>query len=74
MAFTIIHLRMIRRWGQALFMFTSAASRQVLSNLYKLSIGILRPDLVPHLEQVYTMSFPSSHGMLSAVTYLTVRA
>ena len=31
-----------------------------------------RPQLVPHLSQVYTSSFPSGHSMLSAVVYLTL--
>jgi undecaprenyl-diphosphatase len=29
---------------------------------------------VPHLADVYTLSFPSGHAMLSAVTYLTLGA
>jgi undecaprenyl-diphosphatase len=31
-----------------------------------------RPQLVAHLSQVYTTSFPSGHSMLSAVVYLTL--
>jgi undecaprenyl-diphosphatase len=33
-----------------------------------------RPSLVPHLTRVTSMSFPSGHSMLSAVTYLTLGA
>lgn len=33
-----------------------------------------RPDIVPHLSQVYTNSFPSGHSMMSAIVYLTLGA
>lgn len=31
-----------------------------------------RPEIVPHLAQVYTSSFPSGHSMMSAIVYLTL--
>ncbi|MEJ1935526.1 phosphatase PAP2 family protein, partial [Nostoc sp. NIES-2111] len=31
-----------------------------------------RPDLVAHLVDVRTLSFPSGHAMMSAVTFLTI--
>jgi undecaprenyl-diphosphatase len=31
-----------------------------------------RPDLAPHLAQVYTSSFPSGHSTMAATTYLTL--
>ncbi len=33
-----------------------------------------RPDVVPHLREVMTMSFPSGHALQSAVVYLTLGA
>ncbi len=33
-----------------------------------------RPEIVPHLSQVYTSSFPSGHSMMSAIVYLTLAA
>jgi undecaprenyl-diphosphatase len=44
----------------------------VLSTLLKHSFDRPRPELVPHLSQVYTSSFPSGHSMLSATVYLTL--
>lgn len=34
----------------------------------------VRPDLVPGMPRVFTTSFPSSHAMVSAATFLTVAA
>lgn len=44
----------------------------ILSSLLKHSFDRPRPELVPHLSQVYTSSFPSGHSMLSATVYLTL--
>jgi undecaprenyl-diphosphatase len=45
-----------------------------LSNALKYMLARPRPDLVAHAVDVQTMSFPSGHAMLSAVTYLTIGA
>lgn len=62
------------RLGSALFVFAAVAGGQVLSSLLKLFIDRPRPDVVPHIAEVFTLSFPSGHAMLSAVTYLTLGA
>jgi undecaprenyl-diphosphatase len=50
----------------------SFAGGMVLNSLLKLSFDRARPDLVAHLVEVHTASFPSGHAMLSAVCYLTL--
>ena len=44
----------------------------VLSTVLKYLVDRQRPELVPHLSEVFTSSFPSGHSMLSAVVYLTL--
>jgi hypothetical protein len=48
------------------------AGGQLLSTLLKAGIDRPRPDLVSHLANETSLSFPSGHAMLSAVTYLTL--
>jgi len=73
-AAVIFYLLIAGRRAVALFVFAAVAGGQVVSSLLKLGIDRPRPDLVPHLAEVYTLSFPSGHAMLSAVTYLTLGA
>ncbi len=68
----VFYLLVSRSLGTALFVLTAVAGGQVLSSLLKLGVERPRPDLVSHLAEVYTLSFPSGHAMLSAVTYLTL--
>lgn len=65
-------LALLRRWSDALLLLIAVCGGQVLSSLLKLGIDRPRPDLVPHLAQVQTLSFPSGHAMMSAITYLTL--
>ncbi|RUT89858.1 MULTISPECIES: phosphatase PAP2 family protein [unclassified Mesorhizobium] len=70
----IVYLLLIRRTATALFIFVAVAGGQVLSSLLKAGIDRPRPELVSHLVNETTLSFPSGHAMLSAVTYLTLGA
>jgi undecaprenyl-diphosphatase len=69
---TIVYLLLIRRPATALFVFAAVAGGQVLSSLLKLEVDRPRPELVSHLVTETSLSFPSGHAMLSAVTYLTL--
>ena len=60
------------RRRMALFIILAVAGGSLLSNSLKLLFSRPRPDLVGHGVDVFTMSFPSGHAMLSAVTYLTL--
>jgi undecaprenyl-diphosphatase len=71
-AATIVYLLLIRRPRTALLIFVAVAGGQLLSSLLKLEIDRPRPDLVSHLVNETSLSFPSGHAMLSAVTYLTL--
>jgi len=55
-------------------LLASTISGIVASLLLKRVFDRPRPDLVPHLSEVYTSSFPSGHSMMSALVYLTLGA
>jgi len=73
-AAAILYLLLIRKRFEALVVLVAVGGGQILSSALKLGIDRPRPDLVPHLVDVQTLSFPSGHAMLSAVTYLTLGA
>ena len=67
-----IYLLLIRQVGTALFLFFVVGFGQIILSLLKNAVGRARPDIVSHLDTVSTLSFPSGHAMMSAVTYLTL--
>lgn len=68
------YLLIERKGGAALFVVIAVASGGALSYLLKLGFDRPRPDLVAHLVDVHTLSFPSGHAMGAAVTFLTLGA
>jgi undecaprenyl-diphosphatase len=50
----------------------SVAGGTVLTAILKSIEGRPRPEIVPHLANVSSSSFPSGHSMLSAVIFLTL--
>ncbi|EKV27103.1 PA-phosphatase related phosphoesterase [Caenispirillum salinarum AK4] len=71
---TVGYLLLIRRGGAAALVVAAVGGGMVISQGLKALFDRARPDLVPHLVDVHTLSFPSGHSTLSAVTYLTLGA
>jgi undecaprenyl-diphosphatase len=67
-----IYLWIDDKLRMAILLVAATASGTLLSLMLKSFFARPRPDLVPHLSQVFTSSFPSGHSMLSAVVYLTM--
>ncbi|MCE7797189.1 phosphatase PAP2 family protein [Sphingobium sufflavum] len=63
-----------RKLRIALFMTAAIAGGAMVSTLLKTLFARPRPDLVDHLVEVTSSSFPSGHAMNSAIIYLTLGA
>ncbi len=61
-----------RKRGTALLVLTAVGGGTLLNNLLKYMFDRPRPDLVAHVVDVQTTSFPSGHAMLAATVYLTL--
>lgn len=61
-----------RKAGTAAFTIAAIAGGAILSAILKNEVARPRPELVAHLVDVHTTSFPSGHAMNSAITYLTL--
>ncbi len=70
----VTFLLMKGKRASALMMAVAVVGGVILSNLLKIGFDRQRPDVVAHLVDVHSLSFPSGHAMLSAVTYLTLGA
>jgi undecaprenyl-diphosphatase len=70
----MVYLLIDKKRAAALFVFFAVGGGTLLMNLLKLGFQRPRPDLVPHLAQVYDYSFPSGHTTMATITYLTLGA
>lgn len=61
-----------RAYGAFVLILSATLGGLLVSSLLKWWFARPRPDVVPHLDMVYTSSFPSGHSMLSAVVFLTL--
>ena len=62
------------RYRTALVVLLTAASGELANTVMKNIFLRERPDVVPHLRDVSSTSFPSGHAMESAIIYLTLGA
>jgi undecaprenyl-diphosphatase len=63
-------LQGMRRY--ALFVLVASVGGWFLNAALKGIFGRPRPDVVPHLREVMTLSFPSGHALTSAAVFLTL--
>ncbi|MGE3931497.1 MAG: phosphatase PAP2 family protein [Hyphomonadaceae bacterium] len=68
------YLLAIGRRTSALLVAGAVISGTVLSEAMKSLFDRPRPDLVAHLAETQSASFPSGHALVSAVAYLTIAA
>ena len=61
-------------WRSGLFVAVASGGALVVNAALKQLFQRPRPEVVPHLREVMTMSFPSGHALISAVVYLTLGA
>ncbi|MGH9373952.1 MAG: phosphatase PAP2 family protein [Vicinamibacterales bacterium] len=61
-------------YRNGLFIFVASAGGWFLNWGLKAGYDRARPDVVPHLHDVMTSSFPSGHALTSAAVYLTLGA
>lgn len=61
-------------YRNAAFVLVASAGGWLLNDLLKSIFARPRPSIVPHLREVFTLSFPSGHALTSAVVFLTLGA
>ncbi|ONG52223.1 acid phosphatase [Pseudoroseomonas deserti] len=66
------YLLLARKGMSAGLLLVSFVGAMTLNSLLKQGFDRPRPELVAHLAEVHTASFPSGHAMLSAACYLTL--
>jgi undecaprenyl-diphosphatase len=72
--FVTLFLVLSGKRRSALLIAASVALGTLFSTVLKFAFDRPRPALVPHGMDVYTLSFPSSHAMMSALVFLTLGA
>ena len=63
-----------RRWRATGVVVASVGGGSLLVDVLKSAFARPRPEVVPHMVQVLSESFPSGHATIAAVTYATLGA
>lgn len=71
---TIGYLLVQRKPAMALFLAAAIGAGTGLGVVLKGFFERPRPEIIAHLVDVHTLSFPSGHSMMSAIVYLTLAA
>lgn len=61
-----------RRFRSALALLAASVGGRALVEVQKLEIARIRPEASPHLVDVKSLSFPSSHAADATIVYLTL--
>lgn len=59
-----------RGWRFAAALAGTSLAAMLASSLFKLAFGVVRPDVIPHLDHQTSFSYPSGHATSAAVVYL----
>ena len=68
------YLLLERHYGFSGLVVASVYGGSALALVFKTWFHRSRPEVVPHLTDISTASFPSGHSMISSVAYLTLAA
>jgi len=66
------YLLVVRRRATALLVPLLVAAGALANQALKSGLARPRPELVSHLVEVHSMSYPSGHAMLAAIVYLSL--
>lgn len=62
------------RYRNAMLLLVATISGTLLGQILKFAFSRVRPQLVPHLVEISSLSYPSGHALNSAVIFLTLGA
>jgi undecaprenyl-diphosphatase len=68
----IAFLLLFGRYRHAAFTALATGGGALLGTLLKSMFARARPEVVPHLIEVHSLSFPSGHALNSAIVFLTL--